>query len=385
MATKIQLRRGTASQWTSANPTLSSGEVGFETDTGKFKIGNGSTSWSSLSYAASTPTEITNQVNLAVSNLIDSAPGTLDTLNELAAAINDDPSFFTTIATNLSNHESDTTNVHGISNTANLVYTNDSRLSDSRTPTSHAASHGSAGGDAITISQSQVTDLTTDLSAKAPLTSPTFTGTPAAPTASAGTNTTQIATTAFVRTEVSNIVASAPSTLDTLDELAAALGDDANFATTVTTSIASKAPIASPTFTGTVTIPNLNVTGTLDAQEIREAINDITLSSNVGTFDWSTGNVFFIGTAPTANMTFNFTNVPTENGEIMSITVFVTQGATGRIPSTLNINGSAATIRWVNGTNPVPTSTAGKIDIFAFSLIRRADSWTVLGSSSLNF
>jgi hypothetical protein len=50
MTTKIQLRRGTASQWTSANPTLSAGELGFETDTNRFKLGNGSSGWSSLSY-----------------------------------------------------------------------------------------------------------------------------------------------------------------------------------------------------------------------------------------------------------------------------------------------------------------------------------------------
>ena len=71
------------------------------------------------------------------------------------------------------------------------------------------------------------------IATKANIASPTFTGVPAAPTAAAATNTTQIATTAFVRTEVSNLVASAPSTLDTLNELAAALGDDPNFATTI--------------------------------------------------------------------------------------------------------------------------------------------------------
>ena len=84
-------------------------------------------------------------------------------------------------------------------------------------------------------------------------TSPEFTGTPIAPTATAGTNTTQIATTQYVRTEVANLVNSAPGALDTLDELAAALGDDASFATTVTTSIGLKAPLESPAFTGTVT------------------------------------------------------------------------------------------------------------------------------------
>jgi hypothetical protein len=84
-------------------------------------------------------------------------------------------------------------------------------------------------------------------------TSPEFTGVPTAPTATAGTNTTQIATTQYVRTEVANLVNSAPGALDTLDELAAALGDDASFATTVTTSIGLKAPLESPAFTGTVT------------------------------------------------------------------------------------------------------------------------------------
>ena len=49
--TQFQFRRGTAAQWTSANPTLAAGEMGFETDTGFAKIGNGSTAWNSLSYA----------------------------------------------------------------------------------------------------------------------------------------------------------------------------------------------------------------------------------------------------------------------------------------------------------------------------------------------
>jgi hypothetical protein len=95
----------------------------------------------------------------------------------------------------------------------------------------------------------------TALDLKANLDSPALTGTPTAPTATAATNTTQIATTAFVRAEVSALVNSAGSTLDTLGEIATALGNDANLSTTLTTSIGLKAPIADPTFTGTVTIP----------------------------------------------------------------------------------------------------------------------------------
>jgi len=89
---------------------------------------------------------------------------------------------------------------------------------------------------ALSITESQISDL----GAYATLASPTLTGTPAAPTATAGTNTTQIATTAFVSTAVANIVDSAPAALDTLNELAAALGDDANFATTTATSLGEK-------------------------------------------------------------------------------------------------------------------------------------------------
>ena len=50
VVTQIQVRRGTAAQWTSTNPTLAAGEWGFESDTGKVKIGNGSTAWNSLGY-----------------------------------------------------------------------------------------------------------------------------------------------------------------------------------------------------------------------------------------------------------------------------------------------------------------------------------------------
>jgi len=76
-------------------------------------------------------------------------------------------------------------------------------------------------------------------------------------TASTGTNTTAPATTAFVQQEISALVDSSPDALNTLNELAAALGDDANFSTTVTNSIATKAPLASPTFTGTLTASGL--------------------------------------------------------------------------------------------------------------------------------
>ena len=52
MSSIIQVKRGTAAGWTSANPTLNAGEIGFETDTKKMKVGDGSTAWTSLTYTA---------------------------------------------------------------------------------------------------------------------------------------------------------------------------------------------------------------------------------------------------------------------------------------------------------------------------------------------
>lgn len=98
---------------------------------------------------------------------------------------------------------------------------------------------------ATQASLSSYVTSSTASSTYAPLASPTLTGTPAAPTATAGTNTTQIATTAYVTTAISNLVNGAGSALDTLQELAAALGNDASFSTTITTSIGGKLAKAS--------------------------------------------------------------------------------------------------------------------------------------------
>lgn len=202
MAIKIQIRRGTAAQWTSTNPTLSVGELAFETDTGKIKVGTGSAVWTALPYAGMTPTEVAAAITAAVGNVIDLAPGALDTLNELAAAINDDPNFFSTVATSLGTKQDKVT---GVSDTE-IGYL-----------------------DGVTSA------IQTQLNSK--LESSDLSG---------------LATETFVGTAISNLVDSAPGALDTLNELAAALGDDANYAATITTALGTKAPTASPTFTGTV-------------------------------------------------------------------------------------------------------------------------------------
>ena len=82
-----------------------------------------------------------------------------------------------------------------------------------------------------------------------------------ATTQSASDNSTKVATTAYTDTAIANLVDSSPSTLNTLNELAAALGDDANFSTTVTNSIATKLPLAGGTLTGALNITDNSATG----------------------------------------------------------------------------------------------------------------------------
>ncbi|EIN5255388.1 phage tail protein [Escherichia coli] len=89
----------------------------------------------------------------------------------------------------------------------------------------------------------------------APKESPTFTGTPKAPTPAAGNNTTQIATTAFVQAALTALINGAPATLDTLKEIAAAINNDPKFSTTINNALALKAPLSSPALTGTPTVP----------------------------------------------------------------------------------------------------------------------------------
>jgi len=128
----------------------------------------------------STQLATTAFVQAALVALINGAPATLDTLKEIAAAINNDPNFATT--------------------------------------------------------------MNNALALKAPLESPALTGIPTAPTAAQTVNNTQIATTAFVKAALAALVGSSPAALDTLNELAAALGNDPNFATTMTNALAGKQP-----------------------------------------------------------------------------------------------------------------------------------------------
>lgn len=109
MTYRLQLRKDAASYWTIVDPVLAEGEPGFESDTNRLKIGDGTTAWNDLEYISSevdlssyaTQSYVQSASANVVSYLVDSAPSTLNTLNELAAALNDDASFSTTVTNSL--------------------------------------------------------------------------------------------------------------------------------------------------------------------------------------------------------------------------------------------------------------------------------------------
>lgn len=216
MATRMQQRRGTATQWSTANPVLGAGEIGFETNTGKFKIGDGSTAWAGLNYYVDA-----NSILGGISGT--DLPAALDTLNELAAALGDDANYATTVTNALATKAplaspTFTGTVSGI--TKSMVgLGNVDNTSDGNKPISTA------------------TQIALDL--KANSANPNFTGTAALP------STTSIGS--VTSTEISYL---------------------GGVTSAIQTQLDTKAPTASPTFTGTVSLPSTTAIGDVSSTEL---------------------------------------------------------------------------------------------------------------------
>lgn len=203
---------------------------------GKYLTTNGSAaSWATL--ASSSLADFNTAVDARITNWVGAAPAALDTLDELAAALGDDANFAGTVTTALSSKAP----------LASPTFTG--------TPAGPTATAGTS-----TTQLATTAFVTTADNLKANIASPTFTGIPAAPTATAGTNTTQIATTAFVAASFAPL-ASPTFTGTPAAPTATAGTSTTQLATTafVTTADNLKANIVSPTFTGTPAAPTASV------------------------------------------------------------------------------------------------------------------------------
>ena len=153
-----------------------------------------------------------------------------------------------------------------------------------------------------------------------------------ATTQSASDNSTNVATTAYVTTAIANLVDGAPSTLNTLDEIAAALNDDAALNTTLTTSIATKLPLAGGTMTGALNMGSQNITnagtinsGAITATGINSTAGTVQFTDGGATFDSSDSNGYphFTQTNGSAQIGFSRTGNSAGTGYIGADSSFV--------------------------------------------------------------
>jgi hypothetical protein len=284
MATRMQQRRGTAAEWTTIDPILAPGEIGFETDTSKFKIGDGVNAWSVLpSYGS-------------IDSILDAAPETLNTLNELAAAMNDDPDFFNSITTSITDavatagaySDSLATNYDAAGSAAAAQTAAESTASadaTSKANAAQAAAESTASADATSKADAAETaaNLYTDGRETAITTAYQSYADTAEADAKAYADTaignipavdfTGYATEGFTNTAVSDgiaaLVDASPTALNTLNEISAALGDDPDFYTNVAASITS----TFDTLNGNITLARTDLTTAYEAADADEVTN----------------------------------------------------------------------------------------------------------------
>jgi hypothetical protein len=274
-------------------------------------------------------------VTTAISNLIDTAPTTLNTLDKLAAALNDDASFSTTVTTALGNK---------------------------------------APNDSPTFTGTLISSAT---SAFGPgLTQSNLDSTPGGPVA--------VNVKGLIALTEGSILFYKPSGFENAVPFGTILwsigktnfNDD--FAITNQTSnnevLRIDPATGASTFYGSVSINGLTV-----LQETTEILNTKTGATGVVEHDCSTGAVWYHSSI-SSDFTANFTNLPTINNRTFSIAILLSQGATARIPNAVQIGGVAQTIKWSGGF--VPSGTNNNTDIVNFTLLRISDTWTVLGSLS---
>jgi hypothetical protein len=221
-----------------------------------------------------------------------------------------------TVAGNLTTHETATTGIHGV--TGNVVGTSDTQSLSNKTIsyvdntitvqvanvsdlTASAAELNTLDGitastaelnllDGVTATTAELnyvdgvtSGIQGQLNDKAPLASPALSGVPTAPTATAGTNNTQIATTAYADAAVAALVDGAPELLNTLNELAAAINDDETFASTVAGLVADKQNTLIAGSNIDITADTISVTG-LDSADISD-FNTAAVTANTGLWD----------------------------------------------------------------------------------------------------
>lgn len=279
MATRMQQRRGTAAQWTSSNPILNVAELGYETDTNKFKIGDGTNHWGDLDYFV----DSNSTVNPAFGSSITFEGATAN-------------AYETTLAVTDPTADRTLTLPDSTGTVATQEYV-DGAVSGASVDQSTLAGEGLDWNIAteafdVNISLSNVSDITASASEVNYLVGVTSAIQDQLDNKLESADLSGYATESYVTTAIGNVIDSAPSALDTLNELAAALGDDENYASTITTALSGKVSLSTVDAAGDLLI------GTADNTVGRLAIgtSGYLLTSNGTTAEWSAAPA----TGPTA-------------------------------------------------------------------------------------
>jgi hypothetical protein len=319
MAVRQQQRRGTEAQWTSANPILAAGEIGFETDTNKFKIGDGTNRWASLTY-------FTADAAAAIQDLIDGAPGILDTLNELAAAVGDDANFFATVTSNIAAAKSEAISTASsdattkANNAKSGAETTASADATAKANAAQAAAEATASADATsksaTAKSEAIAAAAADATTKANAAKTAAEATAAAALSSAiatEVSDRNSAISSAIATEVADrdsaitaavaaVVDSAPAALDTLNELAAALADSPDTVSNLTTLVGTKADSSALSSHESQTI---NVHGIADTSILATTTGTQTLTNKTLTSPVINGATVGGNIVPSADNTYD--------------------------------------------------------------------------------
>jgi len=236
MALVIKLRRGTTGQWAGSSRVLQIGELGLDTTLNKIKSGDGTSLWGALPFLNVLPSELTELSQDAVNAALVAGTGLSKTYNDGANTITLNVDTATIATTNYVDSA-----ITGVNNQSGTTYV---LVSDV----------GSADGVASLGPDGKIPD--SEIPAAIARDSELSSHTSASTSVHGIADTSALATKTYAdnaaSTAAAAVVAAAPTALNTLNELAAALGNDASYASTITTALGTKAPIASPTFTGTV-------------------------------------------------------------------------------------------------------------------------------------
>ena len=413
MANALQLRRGTTTQHNSF--TGLAGEVTVDTDKETVVVHDGSTAGgfplaraSDLTnfdadtldgkQLATIESEYQAFANTAAANVVDSAPGTLDTLNELAAALGDDPNFATTVTNSIATKMPLAGGTFtGAITAPSMVLNGDLRLDRGASDAAAVVFGPDYDVQIFGDGTAQTLTFMTGASQRFHVSN---TGVSITGSAAFGDNGKALfgagSDLQIYHDGNNSVIADiGPGALITYasDFIIQQNGSNermADFAQNGAARLYYDGAVKTTTtatgidVTGTAVTDGVTVDGTLDIEEVFEKVSTNTTTSGTYSEAVTGGGVYYLTNNQTANRTINFTGVNSAlaTGQSVTVSVLATQGSTAYYFNAYQVDSSAVTPKWSGGSAPTEGNASG-IDVYTFTIIKTANAtFTVLASQS---